>query len=70
MALQDQIELLHIKTVALRKAADEHERELEEIKKKKANSAPRVRRDLKAKRIEMIAKNYITGKWKQSKKTA
>ena len=70
MALKDEIELLQIKTVALGKAADDHQRELDKIKKKVANPVSRVRRDLKAKRIEDIAKNYFTGKWKQHKKTA
>ncbi len=66
MAHKDQIQLLQIKTVALGKAAEQNAKELEALQKK-ANSAPRIRRDLKQKRIEQIAKFYLNRK---NKKTA
>lgn len=63
MALKDQIELLTIKTVALGKAAEQNAKELEALQNK-ANSAPRIRRDLKRKRIEAIEKFYLNRKIK------
>lgn len=65
--IKHKIESLEIKSVALRKAADEYQQELEELKTKAAQPAPRIRRSLKTLRIAEFEKNFITDKWKKKK---
>lgn len=67
MTIEQKINRLEINIVALRKAADEQFERLAELKKETERSASPVRRNLKQKRIEDIAKNYMVGKWKQNK---
>lgn len=66
MALKDEIQLLNINAVALRKAADEHLRKMEEVKKKSAQPSSGVRQNHKTKRIERAALFYTKRKLKKA----
>ncbi len=64
MNIEQRIRQIEINIVALRKAADEQMEKLMQLKieQQKKSTSP-VRRNLKQKRMEEIAKNYMT-RWK------
>ncbi len=62
--LQKQIDSLEINSIALRKAADELDRKLDDVKKIRDRPASGVRRNLKNIRVADFERDFLMGKWK------